>query len=96
VACHRPGAQHKRKPTWSEAHPDGRWRCYTYEEIAKRDKLSLDLFWIKDHNLTDTESLPAPEVLASEIAQDLQEASEAFASITAKLPGDAAGRRNGG
>ena len=47
--------------TWSEANPEGRWRCYDYEDLLKRDKLSLDLFWIKDKSLTDTEdSLPPP------------------------------------
>lgn len=35
------------------------------------DKLSLDLFWIKDKSLTDTESLPAPDIIATEIADDL-------------------------
>jgi hypothetical protein len=24
--------------------PEGRWRCYAYEDLLKRDKLSLDLF----------------------------------------------------
>src|SRR5215216_5778606 len=43
VECYRPGAMHKRKETWSEANPDGRWRCYNYEDILKRDKLSLDV-----------------------------------------------------
>ena len=29
--------------TWSEATPDGRWCAYDYEDLVKRDKLSLDL-----------------------------------------------------
>ena len=33
-----------------------------YEEILKRDKLSLDVFWIKDKSLTDTDSLPSPDI----------------------------------
>ena len=40
----------------------------------KRDKLSLDLFWIKDKSLTDTDALPAPDILAAEIADDLEAA----------------------
>ena len=86
VACFQPGAMHKRKPTWSEENPDGRWRSYTYDEIAKRDKLSLDLFWIKDQSLTDTDSLPPPDVLATEIADELQAAFDAFGKIAARLP----------
>ena len=86
VECFKPGAFHKRKPTCSEKHPDGRWRCYTYGEILKRDKLSLDLFWIKDQSLTDTDSLPAPDILAVEIADELQTAFDLFSKIAAKLP----------
>jgi hypothetical protein len=51
------------KPTWSGSNPDGRRRSYDYEDLLKRDKLSLDLFWIKDKGLTDTGSLPPPDVL---------------------------------
>jgi type I restriction enzyme M protein len=76
---------HKRKTTWNEANPDGRWRCYHYEELLKRDKLSLDLFWIKDKSLTDTDSLPAPDVLATEIADDLEAALAQFTKIAGRL-----------
>lgn len=86
VACYRPGAIHKRKPTWTEEKPDGRWRCFGYDELIKRDKLSLDLFWIKDQSLTDTDSLPAPDILAIEIADELQTVVDLFSRIAAKLP----------
>lgn len=86
VACYKPGVTHKRKETWSDENPDGRWRRYSYVDILKRDKLSLDLFWIKDKSLTDTESLPAPDILAAEIADELESAFELFCKIAAKLP----------
>jgi type I restriction enzyme M protein len=86
VECYQPGATHKRKETWSGETPDGRWRCYTYDEIVKRDKLSLDLFWIKDKSLTDTDSLPAPDIIAAEIADELEAAFGLFSKIAAKLP----------
>ena len=76
---------HKRKPTWNEANPDGRWRSYDYEELLKRDKLSLDLFWIKDKSLTDTDALPAPDIIAAEIADDLEAALAQFTKIAARL-----------
>ena len=76
---------HQRQPIWSEANPEGRWRCFDYEELLKRDKLSLDLFWIKDKSLTDTDSLPPPDVLATEIADDLEAALEQFTKIAARL-----------
>ena len=90
VDCYQPGAMHKRKEIWSEENPDGRWRCYTYEEILKRDKLSLDLFWVKDKSLTDTDSLPAPDIIAAEIVDDLQAALEQFTKIAARLKSTAA------
>lgn len=86
VACFQAGAMHKRKETWSETNPEGHWRRYSYEDILKRDKLSLDLFWIKDQSLTDTDSLPAPDILATEIADELQSAFQLFSKIAAKLP----------
>jgi len=81
VACYNPDSRHEREETWSEGNPDGRWRCYEYEELAKRDKLSLDLFWIRDESLVESENLPEPEVLALEIAEDLQAALEQFEQI---------------
>jgi len=72
--------------TWSEENPDSRWRCYTYDEIQKRDKLSLDLFWIKDKSLTDTDSLPAPDIIVAEIADELEAAFGLFSKIAVKLP----------
>lgn len=82
----RAGEMHKRAPTWSEENPDGRWRCYSLEEIQKRDKLSLDLFWLKDQSLTDTDALPPPDVIATEIADELEAAFELFSGIAKKLP----------
>jgi type I restriction enzyme M protein len=76
----------KRKATWSEEHADGRWRCYGYDEILKRDKLNLDFFWIKDQSLTDADSLPPPDVLAAEITDELEAAFDLFSKIAAKLP----------
>lgn len=74
VACYKPGEGHKRKPTWSEKSPDGRWRSYSYEEIVARDKASLDIFWLRDESLEDSANLPEPHVLAEEIAEDLRSA----------------------
>jgi type I restriction enzyme M protein len=81
VACYQPENRHNRKPTWTETNPDCRWRSYTYDELVKRDKLNLDIFWIKDKNLEDADSLPEPDELAQEIAADLQAAMELFATI---------------
>ena len=85
VGCYRAGRQHERTEIWSEANPEGRWRSYAYDDLLKRDKLSLDLFWLKDTSLTDMDSLPPPDVLATEIADDLATALEQFTKIAARL-----------
>ena len=78
--------------TWSETNEDGRWRAFEYDELTKRDKLNLDIFCLKDESLEDAENLPEPEVLAAEIAEDLQAALEAFEAIRAVS--SCRGRRN--
>jgi type I restriction enzyme M protein len=85
IACYAPGREHEREATWSEANPQGRWRSYEYDELLKRDKLSLDLFWLRDESLTDAASLPAPHILAAEIADDLESALAQFTRIAARL-----------
>ena len=63
----------------------GRWRSYDYDDLLKRDKLSLDPFWIRDESLTDTDSLPPPQVIAAEIVDDLKAALARFTKIVARL-----------
>ena len=60
VKCYNPSNRHNRKPTWSEKNPDGRWRAYDYEELINRDKTSLDIFWLQDHSLEDSNNFPDP------------------------------------
>ena len=93
VACYRPDERHRREATWSSENEGGRWRAYDYEELAKRDKLNLDLLWLKDRSLEDSENLPEPEVLAAEIIEDLSAALEAFQAIVEDLESSSAGRR---
>src|SRR5207249_3811058 len=78
VACYHPENRFERTPTWSGANPNGRWRAYPYDELLARDKVSLDLFWLRDESLEDSAGLPDPDVIAAEIAEDLQAALEQF------------------
>ena len=64
-----------------EQGPEGRWRAYDYDEIAARDKVSLDIFWLRDESLEDSDNLPAPDILAAEIVEDLEAALEQFREI---------------
>ena len=58
-----------------------RFHRFTYDELMQRDKASLDVFWLRDESLDDGENLPPPEVLAAEIAEDLEAALAQFAAI---------------
>lgn len=90
VTCYNPENRHDRHETWGEDYPEGRWRCFDYEELVKRDKTNLDIFWIKDKTLEESDDLPDPEILAQEIADDLLAALEQFQSVAAALKaGDA-------
>lgn len=64
-----------------ESDANDRWKAFTYEDIIARDKTNLDIFWMKDDSLEDTENLPAPEVLAAEIVEQLEAALEEFRSV---------------
>lgn len=82
VKLYSPENRFDRKATWSEKkNPEGRWRAYEYDELIKRDKASLDIFWLRDESLSDSDNLPEPDVLAQEIVDDLEAALEQFRLI---------------
>jgi type I restriction enzyme M protein len=85
VALHHAANRNQREATWSADQPDGRWRAYTFDDIVARDKASLDIFWLKDDSLADSDNLPPPEVIAQEIVEDLQAALEQFKLIAGDL-----------
>ena len=85
IACYNPQNRYKRKETWSEKNQDGRWRKFTIDEIWKRDKTSLDIFWIKDKSLADLDNLPSPDELADDIIENLQSALASFQELQAQL-----------
>jgi type I restriction enzyme M protein len=78
VACYNPDNRHERTET-------ERFRPFTYDELVSRDKASLDIFWLRDESLEDTENLPAPHIIAAEIVEDLEEALAQFAAIADSL-----------
>lgn len=85
IRCYHPENRHERAETWSPENPDGRWRKFSAEEILKRDKTSLDIFWIKDKSLADLDNLPDPDELASDIIENLQNALESFQELMGQL-----------
>jgi type I restriction enzyme M protein len=78
IRAYNPESRHER--TESE-----RFKPFSYEELLQRDKVSLDLIWLRDESLEDSENLPPPEVLAQEIAEDLEAALAEFAQIAESI-----------
>ena len=78
VTCYNP--KNRTERTESE-----RFKVFTYEELTKRDKANLDIFWLKDDALEESANLPAPGVIAQEIMDDLEAALEQFAAIAEDL-----------
>jgi type I restriction enzyme M protein len=68
-----------------ERQESERFKSFTYEELTKRDKVNLDIFWLKDESLEDSANLPEPGVLALEITEDLEAALAQFAEIASDL-----------
>jgi type I restriction enzyme M protein len=64
--------------------PEGRWQCFSREEIAARGD-SLDLAWLKDDSAEDGTDLPEPAVLAQEAVLELEGALEDLRAILAEL-----------
>jgi len=61
------------------------FRAFRYEDLVKRDKASLDIFWLKDESLEDSDNLPDPAILAREIVASLETALEQFRGIEDEL-----------
>jgi type I restriction enzyme M protein len=80
VSCYNPANRHQRAES-------ERFHRFSYEDLLKRDKANLDIFWLRDDSLGDSSDLPDPAVLAAEIVEDLQAALDQFAQIAADLAG---------
>ncbi len=87
VRSYNPSNRYDRKETWSEDNPDGRFRRFDVKQFFERDKTSMDFFWIKDKSLADLDNLPDPDVLASEIIDNLQSAFDSFKELGEHLKG---------
>ena len=78
IKCYNPKNRLERKET-------ERFKAFTYEELIKRDKVSLDIFWLKDESLEDIENLPPPNVIAQEIADNLESALDSVNELIVSL-----------
>ncbi|MCX6680490.1 MAG: hypothetical protein NTX42_09045 [Methanothrix sp.] len=78
IKCYNPENRHDRLET-------ERFRAFCYDDLVKRDRASLDIFWLKDESLEDSDNLPDPAILAREIVESLESALEQFRGIEDEL-----------
>ena len=78
VKCYADGDLSKRKETYSEENPNGRWRKFTIEDILARDKTSLDITWMKIESEADDYTL-------CELLDMIKEKSNNIAKAVAEL-----------
>ena len=78
VKCYADGDLSKRKETYSEENPNGRWRKLTIEDILARDKTSLDITWMKADSGTEDYTLV-------ELLDMIKEKSNNIAKAVAEL-----------
>jgi type I restriction enzyme M protein len=78
VACYHAENRHERGES-------ERFKSFTYDDLIKRDKVNLDIFWLKDESLEDSANLPFPDIIAADIVEDLEAALEQFREIAADL-----------
>jgi type I restriction enzyme M protein len=83
VASYAPGKPRSERVETEQFHSFG------YDELMARDKGNLDITWLRDESLEDLDTLPAPEVIAREIVEDLTAALAEFEAIAAALEASA-------
>ncbi len=75
VAAYKPGKRHERVESES-------FKRYSIDKIKERPGFNLDLWAeLKDESLEDAANLPAPEVIAEEIVENLTAAVEQFQAV---------------
>jgi type I restriction enzyme M protein len=70
---------------FGERKETDRFRRFAYKDLVARDKLNMDFFWLKDDSLEDIDALPEPDVIATEIVENLETALEQFRSVAEEL-----------
>ena len=78
VACYNVDNRLERRQT-------EHFRRFDYDDLTKRDKANLDIFWLRDESMEDTANLPPPDEIAEEILEDLRAALEQMEDIAGEL-----------
>jgi type I restriction enzyme M protein len=74
IKCYNPKNRSDRTET-------ERFKVYSYKDLIKREKVNLDIFWLKDESLGETDKVASLQTIAVEIAENLQSALDQFSRI---------------
>jgi len=77
VKCYRPGEPHKNRLE------SDRFRAYGYSEVVARNKVNLDLTFLRE--AADAGELAEPDVIAQEIVDELEAALAEFSALAESL-----------
>jgi type I restriction enzyme M protein len=77
----------------SERTESERFHSFAYDKLVARDKVILDISWLRDNSLEDCDNLPAPEIISREIVEDLTAALVEFEAVAAAREGAASDER---
>jgi type I restriction enzyme M protein len=78
IACYRSGRRSKREES-------EKFKRFPLQTLLARDKVNLDIFWVKDHALDDPDLLPPPDEVAAEIVESLELALDRFRNVAKAL-----------
>jgi type I restriction enzyme M protein len=78
IACYQSGQRSKREES-------EKFKRFPLKTLLARDKVNLDIFWVKDHALDDPDLLPPPVEVAAEIVESLETAIDRFRNVAKAL-----------
>ncbi|MDJ0355805.1 class I SAM-dependent DNA methyltransferase [Paenarthrobacter sp. PH39-S1] len=78
----------------SQREESERFTSFGYAELLARDKVNLDITWLKDPSLEAADDGVPPEIIAQEIVEDLQSALAEFAAVADALAARAVERND--
>ncbi|HRE60061.1 MAG TPA: hypothetical protein PL096_03020 [Micropepsaceae bacterium] len=78
VACYRSGRRKERAES-------EKFKRFALDALLARDKVNLDIFWLKDNALDDPDLLPPPDEVAADVVENLEAALERFRKVAGEL-----------
>ena len=78
VVCYKSGRRQQRIES-------ERFQRFAHADLVTRDKVNLDIFWLKDDTLDDPDLLPPPDEIAAEIVENLEAALDRFRKVALSL-----------